>query len=133
MNATPNYEWWIDYKPLWRLQEAACLYLGFIPGKEETFTDFEGFLVDNPERGFVLTDSETIWHVSLLVNANAKNEWEDFFDQNDQSRVSLKELIEEKVKIGEIEGFRSDAFPDDLCFKPKEIIQLFQGLFLNSS
>lgn len=77
----PDYEWWVGFKSIWELRDAANLYLGFDPEKGGTFYDFNELLKSH-ERGLILTDSETVWDVNTVIlyfcctdNHNSKVSW----------------------------------------------------------
>src|SRR3989338_3956383 len=132
---SPNYEWWVDFKSIWELSEAANLYLGFTPQKGGTFYQFNEFL-KKYDRGLILTDSETVWDVKTLKKAD-NFEWEDVFydDQNidfnlTKSRTSLKDFMREKIAANKIKSISYDD-TNNLYFEPVEIVKFFQQAFLN--
>lgn len=132
---SPDYEWWVDFKSVWELREAANLYLGFDPEKGGTFYDFNELLKSH-ERGLILTDSETVWDVKTLKRGG-NAEWEDvFYDSKHDNytqlkdRTSLMDFMNEKIASGQITRVPSgDA--DNLYFAPKTIVEFFIKAFLN--
>jgi hypothetical protein len=131
MPKTPNYKWWVEYKSVWRLEDAASLYLGFEPGTNQSFHEFDSLIQESHKNGFILTDRKTVWHPSFFEGSDASVGWDDIFDYDNQSRISLRGLVEGKIKAGEIDPIPSDASLDDLYFHPKDIVSLFQDILLN--
>lgn len=147
----PNYFWWVTYKSIWTLKEAANLYLGFDPSKGGTFYQINE-LLETHKNGLVLTDSETVWDVQELkrkfrtyneseLTPSAKRiasisdpciEFEDIYDKNDESKICLKYFIEGKIKSGEIQPAPSRENSDETYFVPTDIITLFQKYFINT-
>ncbi len=127
----PDYEWWVNYKGIWELKDAANLYLGLCPEKGGAFYEFTDLLGAH-NTGLILTDSETVWPVQMLKNKSERVEWNDIFDQRGENKISLNNFIKGKIAVGEIEPVSFDGLPHELYFKPIEIIQLFQKYFLNN-
>ena len=132
---TINYGWWVNYRSVWTLSEAANLFLGFDPQKGGTFYEFNAILGKH-ESGLILTDSETVWDIKTLKK-KGNLEWEDmFYDQKHgeetytNNKNSLVNFMNEKILAKKITSLPSDD-TDDLYFEPIKIVSLFQECFIN--
>lgn len=127
----PDYLWWVDYKGIWELKQAADLYLGFNPDRGGLFDAIDDLLAKH-DRGLILTDSETVWSVGALSNPKSGVEWDDVFDKDGNSKISLEAFIIDRIAAGEIKDIHVGGdSPSGLYFKPSEIITLFQKHLLN--
>ncbi|MEZ0261406.1 MAG: hypothetical protein ACAH80_10380, partial [Alphaproteobacteria bacterium] len=123
-----NYSWWVDYKGVWELKQAANLYLGFDPDVGGTFDSFKELLAKH-DSGLILTDSETVWPVSVLKIPGANTEWNDVLDKDGNCKISLETFIKDMIEAGKIKKVTGDHLPFGLHFKPIEIVSFFQEHF----
>lgn len=127
----PHYAWWVDYKGVWELKQAANLYLGFNPDKGGTFYMVDDFLAKY-DRGLILTDSDTVWSVEALKNPQSSVEWGDVFDKNGNHKTSLEDFVKDRLRVGEINPIiDNNDLPPGIYFKPTEIVSFFQKHLLN--
>lgn len=127
----PDYQWWVDYKGIWELKQAANLYLGFDPDKGGCFDTVDDLLAKH-DRGLILTDSETVWTVGALKNPEPRMKWDEVFDEDGNCKISLEAFIKDRIRAGEIKKIPDDdELPSGIYFKPAEIISFFQKYLLN--
>lgn len=129
---TPNgwartfYKQWIDNQGVWKLKDAANLYLGNDPNGGQGFTGMYGSeskTVTRHGQGILLSDSETIF----LLNDNG--EWK--LPLSRLENTSLEYFIRRHIAGENLQPASTDGLEEGLYFKPKEIIEFFQSRFLN--
>jgi hypothetical protein len=126
---SPDYAWWVDYKGVWDLRQAANLYLGFEPDTGGTFYEFSD-LLEKYDRGLILTDSNTLWSVNMLISPEQHSD--QVFDKDGNSKISLENFVKDKVRLGVIHPVvGNDGLSSGLHFKPEKIILFFKENFLN--
>lgn len=122
------YKQWINNQGVWRLKDAACLYLGDDPNEGRNFICMygpENKTVIKKGPGMILSDSEIVFpldnngDLDLMQNCRFK----------DVSR--LETFIKKHIAGGNLQPASADGLGEGLYFKPKEIIEFFQSRFLN--